>query len=47
MTNKIAIALGICLLAGLFYDTVQNGGANIIFLGKLGLRLIEWMAFWR
>jgi len=47
MTNKTAIIFGICLLAVVFYDIITNGGANLVFLGKQGLRLIEWMAFWR
>jgi hypothetical protein len=47
MTNKTAIIFGILLLGAIAYDIVANGSSNLIFLGKYGLRLLEWLAVWR
>jgi hypothetical protein len=47
MTNKTAIVFGICLLAVISHDIIMNESANLVFLGKQGLRLIGWIAFWR
>ncbi|MCM2562161.1 hypothetical protein M8756_08335 [Lutimaribacter sp. EGI FJ00015] len=47
MTNQIAIALGLLILAALGYDHYSQDGAALLFLAKKGLALIEWLAFWR
>ena len=47
MTNKTATVFGICLLAAILYDVTTNDSSNLVFLGQEGLRLIEWIAFWR
>ena len=47
MTNRIAIGLAI-VIAGLFaVDAWAFGGTLPVFLGRKGLELIEWIAFWR
>ncbi|MGR3623001.1 glyceraldehyde-3-phosphate dehydrogenase [Pseudophaeobacter sp.] len=47
MTNKIAIWLGLILIAGILADLTLTGGANLRFLGKRLFELIDWIAFWR
>lgn len=47
MTNKIALFLGITLLAGILADVVLNSGDALVFLGKELFLLIEYLAFWR
>ncbi|MCH2095082.1 MAG: hypothetical protein MK160_08185 [Rhodobacteraceae bacterium] len=47
MTNSIALGLGLFIIAGIAMDYVVFGGDHLIFLGKKGFALIEWMAFWR
>ena len=47
MTNRIAIVLGLILIAALVVDMLLYGNEHLIFLGKKLLELIEWIAFWR
>jgi hypothetical protein len=47
MTNQIAIALALPILAAIGVDQALFDGANLLFLAKKGLDLIEWLAFWR
>lgn len=47
MTNQIAIALGVMILAAIGWDHYTHDGAYLLFLAKKGFALIEWMAFWR
>ncbi|SDN87992.1 hypothetical protein SAMN05216196_102420 [Lutimaribacter pacificus] len=47
MTNQIAIGLGLSILAAIGIDAFACDGANLLFLAKKGLELIEWLAFWR
>lgn len=47
MNNKIAIILGIVIVGCILLDTLFNGGASLVFLGKKFAELIEWIAFWR
>ena len=47
MTNRLAIILGLIIVAAITWDAVQTGGANLVFLGKKMAELIEWLAFWR
>lgn len=47
MTNRIAIFLGLFLLAAAVIDVVLFGNQHMIFLGKKLFALIHWLAFWR
>ncbi|MGI3167930.1 hypothetical protein ACRARG_02175 [Pseudooceanicola sp. C21-150M6] len=47
MTNKIAIALALIILALLGYDWLRLDGANSLFLSRKFASLVEWLAFWR
>lgn len=47
MTNTIAISLAVLILGALAYDAVQNDWNASVFLGRKGLELIEYLAFWR
>ncbi len=47
MTNSIAIGLGLLIIGGISLDYALFGSDHLIFLGKKGFELIEWMAFWR
>lgn len=47
MTNRIAIFLGLFLIATVVVDVVFYGNEHLIFLGKKLFELIEWIAFWR
>ena len=47
VTNRIAIVLGLILIAALVVDMLLYGNEHLIFLGKKLLELIEWIAFWR
>ncbi|WP_169052340.1 hypothetical protein [Tabrizicola sp. YIM 78059] len=47
MTNRIALWLGLVLLAGIGADLAFNDAAALVFLARKFLELIEWVAFWR
>ncbi len=47
MTNKIALWLGVLLVAALLVDVLVFGAEHLLFLGKELFDLVEWMAFWR
>lgn len=47
MTNAFAIRFGGFVLAVLVLDWLLFDFANLLFLSKKGLDLIEWLAFWR
>lgn len=47
MTNRFAIAFGLFLVALIAFDVRANDGEYIVFWGRQGLRLIEWLKFWR
>ncbi len=47
MTNRIAIGLGIVVIALIALDVMLFASEHLIFLGKKLFDLIEWMAFWR
>ncbi|QFT60215.1 hypothetical protein FIU94_15415 [Sulfitobacter sp. THAF37] len=47
MTNRIALFLGLVIVAALLADVVYFGTEHLIYLGKKLFDLIEWMAFWR
>jgi hypothetical protein len=47
MTNKIAIWLGLLVIAGLVTDLTLGDGSNLLFLSKKFFELLDWVAFWR
>ncbi len=47
MTNRLALILGLLILAALVADVLLAGDEHLVFLGKKLAELIEWMAFWR
>ncbi|UWQ51394.1 hypothetical protein K3722_08445 [Leisingera caerulea] len=47
MTNRIAISLGLILIAAAVIDIALFGDQHMIFLGKKLFALIDWVAFWR
>ena len=47
MTNKLALIVGLILVAVFVFDYVQNDLASTIFISRKLAALIEWMAFWR
>jgi hypothetical protein len=47
MTNQIAIALGVMILAAICLDMFAFGESNLLYLARKFAELIEWVAFWR
>jgi hypothetical protein len=47
LTNRIALWLGLLLLAASGVDYALNDGSTLFFLARKFLELIEWVAFWR
>ena len=47
MTNRLAVWIGLILLASIIADFALNGGSATVFLVRKFLDLIEWVAFWR
>ena len=47
MTNSIAIGLAILIAAFLAYDALAMDWEMSVFLGRKGMALIEYLAFWR
>jgi hypothetical protein len=47
LTNRIAVWIGLVLLALGIADFALNGGSAVTFLVRKFLDLIEWVAFWR
>jgi hypothetical protein len=47
LTNRIAVWIGLILLAGIIADLAFDGGAALQFLAHKFVDLIEWVAFWR
>lgn len=47
MTDRIALALGAVVLAALAADIGLNDSAALIFLGRKGTDLVQWIVFWR
>jgi len=47
MTNRIAIVLGLLILAGGAYDVLRNDMSGLLFLARKLMDLIEYLAFWR
>ena len=47
MTNRIAVVLGLLIIAAIMLDGYLFGSDHFIFLAKKFSALIEWLAFWR
>lgn len=47
MTNRIAFGLALLIAAFFGYDAYAMDWQMTVFLGRKGLELIEWLAFWR
>lgn len=47
LTNALALALGLILLAALAADLMLNAGAASLFLARRFVGLVDWAAFWR
>ena len=47
MTNRIAIPMGLLIVAAILGDMLLFDGQGLRFLGKKMFDLTEWMAFWR
>ncbi|GAW33566.1 hypothetical protein RA2_00606 [Roseovarius sp. A-2] len=47
MTNRIAIILGLIIVAGLGFDMIRNDSAGLVFLGRKFIEFVEYLAFWR
>ena len=47
MTNRIAIVLGLLILAAVAYDMLRNDFTGLLFLARKFIDLIEYLAFWR
>lgn len=47
MTNVIAIALGLMVLAMFVLDAIFFGGSLPVALGKRMAEFIEYLSFWR
>ena len=47
MTDKIALALGLVIVAAIAGDIFANDSHALLFLLKKFVDLVEWMAFWR
>ncbi len=47
MTNKLAVILGLFILAGIVLDSTLNASQGSLFLAKKFAQLLEWVAFWR
>ncbi len=47
MTDRLALFLGLAIVAALAGDLLLFGADHLIFLGKKLAALIEWIAFWR
>ncbi len=47
MTDRIALVLAIMVTCAVIADIALNDTNAILFLAKKGMKLIEWMAFWR
>ncbi|MFV0514278.1 MAG: hypothetical protein ACK5MY_11720 [Jhaorihella sp.] len=46
MTNRIALILGLIILAAVAFDMLVFGTRHVVFLGKKLFELTEWLAFW-
>ncbi len=47
MTDRIALFLGLMIVAALGWDYFFNDFAATFFVARKVVDLIEWLAFWR
>ena len=47
MTDRVAFALALVVLLAVLADGALNDASALTFLGRKGLALLGWMAFWR
>ena len=47
MPDRAAYAIALLVILAVLADGALNDAAALTFLGRKGLGLIEWMAFWR
>ena len=47
MTNRIALVLGLMIIAAIVIDVLIYGDEHMIFLAKKLMEFIDWIAFWR
>jgi len=47
VTDRIALGLGLLLIAAIAADILANDSHGLLFLMKKFADMVEWMAFWR
>ena len=47
MTDRIALYLGLFLLALIGLDFLLSGGETLLFLARKFLSMLTWFEFWR
>lgn len=47
MTDRIALILGLFIVAAIAADILANESTGLLFLMKKFADMVEWMAFWR
>jgi hypothetical protein len=47
LTNRIALWIGVILLAAIIADLALNGGVALEFVVRRFLDLVDWVVFWR
>lgn len=47
MTNRLAFALFVLVLAALAWDQWANGGEGTLFVLRGLVTFLRWLAFWR
>ncbi|WP_167852622.1 hypothetical protein [Pseudotabrizicola sediminis] len=47
MTDRIALSLGLIIVAATVADIAWNDGSAILFLSMKFADMVEWLAFWR
>lgn len=47
MTNRIALALALIVLAVVAADFYLQDGKGLLIVSRMFLDLIDWVAFWR
>lgn len=47
VTDRIALILGLVILAAILLDALANGGGVLLFLARRFAILVEYLIFWR
>lgn len=47
VTDRIALTLGLCIVAAILADIGLNDGRSLLFLMVKFADMVEWLAFWR